>query len=53
MEIKLTLTEQELADIRIAVNEQWLNGDRVTGEEVPRLQALIDKLARASVFGHA
>lgn len=47
------LTEQELADIRLAVMAKWLDLDDLDGEQAQRLNVLSDKLARISVLGHA
>lgn len=56
-EYKFDLTEEELLDIRMAVIAKLSDIDPAAGvvfaEQERRLNALSDKLARISVFGHA
>lgn len=49
---QLTLTGQELDDIRHAVSAAWFDSAD-DQQKSDRLNKLMDKLARASVLGHA
>lgn len=49
----LTLTAQELEDIRMAIIAKVLECDDTDSEKSDRLSALSNKLARVSVLGHA
>lgn len=55
--IELALTDAELQDIRMAVAFKWSDirndQDQYFVECAARLDALMNKLARASVNGHA